>query len=107
MKIGVLTGGGDRPGLHAVIRAAGRQEDACNSAVGGVAGEDPPGAASKLFERALPVFVVPKTIVNDLSGTDFTFGFDTAVSIATDAIDQNHMTPVAHNRVRVVAAMGV
>ena len=54
----------------------------------------------------LPVVGVPKTIDNDLSGTDFTFGFDTAVSTATDAIDRIHTTAESHNRVMVVEVMG-
>jgi 6-phosphofructokinase 1 len=169
MKIGVLTGGGDCPGLNAVIRAVVRKADAHNSRVVGIrngwkglvdlapmdldskavtgilhtggtiigtsrtnpfknpsgpdkvlrnfrllgldaliaiGGEDTLGAASKLFERGLPVVGVPKTIDNDLSGTDFTFGFDTAVSIATDAIDRIHTTAESHNRVMVVEVMG-
>jgi len=169
MKIGVLTGGGDCPGLNAVIRAVVRKSDNYDSRVVGVrngwkglvdisytdldtkmvsgilpiggtiigtsrtnpfkdsdgpdkvlknfrllgldalvaiGGEDTLGAASKLYERGLPVVGVPKTIDNDLSGTDFTFGFDTAVSIATDAIDRIHTTAESHNRVMVVEVMG-
>ena len=169
MKIGVLTGGGDCPGLNAVIRAVVRQADNRNSRVVGVrngwkglvdisytdldikmvsgilpiggtiigtsrtnpfkdsdgpdkvlknfrllgldalvaiGGEDTLGAASKLYDLGLPVVGVPKTIDNDLSGTDFTFGFDTAVSIATDAIDRIHTTAESHNRVMVVEVMG-
>ncbi len=169
MKIGVLTGGGDCPGLNAVIRAVVRKADTYNSRVLGIkngwkglvdisyndldnkmvsgilhiggtiigtsrtnpfkdpdgpdkvlknfrllgldalvaiGGEDTLGAASKLYELGLPVVGVPKTIDNDLSGTDFTFGFDTAVSIATDAIDRIHTTAESHNRVMVVEVMG-
>jgi len=169
MRIGVLTGGGDCPGLNAVIRAVVRKSDARNSRVVGlrngwkgliapspmdldskmvsgilhvggtiigtsrtnpfkdasgpekvlknfkllrldaliaIGGEDTLGAASKLYEMGLPVVGVPKTIDNDLSGTDFTFGFDTAVSIATDAIDRIHTTAESHNRVMVVEVMG-
>lgn len=169
MKIGVLTGGGDCPGLNAVIRAVVRQADNRNSRVVGirngwkglvdisytdldiktvsgilhiggtiigtsrtnpfkdpdgpdkvlknfrllgldalvaVGGEDTLGAASKLYDRGLPVVGVPKTIDNDLWGTDFTFGFDTAVCIATDAIDRIHTTAESHNRVMVVEVMG-
>jgi 6-phosphofructokinase 1 len=62
--------------------------------------------AAKLYEKGLPVVGVPKTIDNDLYGTDFTFGFDTAVSIATDAIDRIHTTAESHNRVMVVEVMG-
>src|SRR3990170_3497237 len=169
MKIGVLTGGGDCPGLNAVIRAVVRKSDAYDSRVIGIRNgwkglvelapmdldikmvsgilhiggtiigtsrtnpfKDPSGpdmvlrnfrllgldamvaiggggtlgAASKLYEKGLPVGGVPQTIDNDLSGTDFTFGFDTAVSIATDAIDRIHTTAESHNRVMVVEVMG-
>jgi phosphofructokinase-like protein len=169
MKIGVLTGGGDCPGLNAVIRAVVRHADNRNSRVVGIrngwkglvdisytdldikmvsgilhiggtiigtsrtnpfkdpdgpdkvlknfrllgldalvaiGGEDTLGCASKLYDRGLPVVGVPKTIDNDLWGTDFTFGFDTAVSIATDAIDRIHTTAESHNRVMVVEVMG-
>src|SRR5512134_3769268 len=169
MKIGVLTGGGDCPGLNAVIRAVVRKADAYDSRVVGVrngwkgltelapmdldikmvsgilhiggtiigtsrtnpfkdpagadkvlrnfrllgldaliaiGGEDTLGAAAKLSARGLPVVGVPKTIDNDLSGTDFTFGFDTAVHIATEAIDRIHTTAESHNRVMVVEVMG-
>ncbi|MBE0602847.1 MAG: 6-phosphofructokinase [Deltaproteobacteria bacterium] len=169
MRIGVLTGGGDCPGLNAVIRAVVRKSDTRNSRVVGlrngwkglldpspmdldtkmvsgilhiggtiigtsrtnpfkdaggpekvlknfkllrldaliaIGGEDTLGAASKLYDMGLPVVGVPKTIDNDLSGTDFTFGFDTAVSIATDAIDRIHTTAESHNRVMVVEVMG-
>jgi phosphofructokinase-like protein len=169
MKIGVLTGGGDCPGLNAVIRAVVRKSDTLSSRVVGlrngwkglldpspmdldakmvsgilhiggtiigtsrtnpfkdaggpekalknlrilgldaliaIGGEDTLGAAAKLYEMGLPVVGVPKTIDNDLSGTDFTFGFDTAVSTATDAIDRIHTTAESHNRVMVVEVMG-
>ena len=169
MKIGVLTGGGDCPGLNAVIRAVVRKADTYSSRVVGlrngwkglldpspmdldakmvsgilhiggtiigtsrtnpfkdpsgvekvmknfrilgldaliaIGGEDTLGAASKLYAKGLPVVGVPKTIDNDLSGTDFTFGFDTAVSTATDAIDKIHTTAESHNRVMVVEVMG-
>jgi 6-phosphofructokinase 1 len=63
--------------------------------------------AARLFEEhALPVVGVPKTIDNDLNGTDYTFGFDTAVFIATEAIDRLHTTAESHNRVMVVEVMG-
>jgi len=169
MKIGVLTGGGDCPGLNAVLRAIVRTSEARNSRVIGlkngwkglldpspmaldpkevsgilhvggtvigtsrtnpfknpdgpdrvmknfrllrldaliaVGGEDTLGAAYKLSEMGLPVVGIPKTIDNDLFGTDFTFGFDTAVSIATEAIDRIHSTAESHNRVMVVEVMG-
>ena len=170
MKIGVLTGGGDCPGLNAVIRASVRKgtfhyedefvgfvegwrgllEDKTMelglSAVGGIlprggtilrtsrtnpakhaeglkqcatnlkkhgcealiaiGGDDTLSVAQKLFANEVKVVGVPKTIDNDLAGTDFTFGFDTAVNIATEAIDRVHTTAEAHNRVIVVEVMG-
>ena len=171
MRIGVLTGGGDCPGLNAVIRAVVRKgvgnyghefvgyrdgwrgplegdggplsvpevrgilprggtilgssrtnpfavEDgvkriASNLAAAGVdgliaiGGEDTLGAASKLHtEHGLNVVGVPKTIDNDLSATDYTFGFDTAVNIATEAIDRLHTTADSHHRVLIVEVMG-
>jgi 6-phosphofructokinase 1 len=170
MNIGVLTGGGDCPGLNAVIRAIVRKgvfhydddfvgfmegwrgllEDKTMeldlSSVGGIlprggtilrtsrtnpakhdgglqrcidnikkhgcealiaiGGDDTLSVAQKLFEKEVNVVGVPKTIDNDLAGTDFTFGFDTAVNIATEAIDRVHTTAEAHNRVIVVEVMG-
>jgi phosphofructokinase-like protein len=168
MRIGVLTGGGDCPGLNAVIRAVARRAWANGHDVIGVregwrgmvehileplgpaqisgilprggtiigtsrtnpykvdggvdrvraafehldalvaiGGEDTLGVASRLHaEFQLPVVGVPKTIDNDLSGTNYTFGFDTAVSICTEAIDRLHTTAEAHNRVMVVEVMG-
>jgi 6-phosphofructokinase 1 len=170
MKIGVLTGGGDCPGLNAVIRAVVRKgtfhyedefvgfmegwrgllEDKTMeldlATVGGIlprggtilrtsrtnpakredglercadtlkkhgcdaliaiGGDDTLSVAKKLFDKGLRVVGVPKTIDNDLAGTDFTFGFDTAVDVATEAIDRVHTTAEAHNRVIVVEVMG-
>ncbi len=169
MKIGVLTGGGDCPGLNAVIRAVVRKsislghecigikegwrglleknfvkldldsvsgilhrggtilgtsrtnvykvengenivkenmkeaEMDCLCAIGG---EDTLGVAAKLFKAGVNVVGVPKTIDNDLNATDYTFGFDTAVNIATEAIDRLHTTAESHNRVIVVEVMG-
>ena len=72
-----------------------------------IGGEDTLGVAARLHrEHDLPVVGVPKTIDNDLSGTDYTFGFDTAVTIATEAIDRLHTTAESHNRVMVVEVMG-
>ena len=72
-----------------------------------IGGEDTLGVAARLHaEHQLPVVGVPKTIDNDLSGTDYTFGFDTAVFIATEAIDRLHTTAESHNRVMVVEVMG-
>jgi ATP-dependent phosphofructokinase / diphosphate-dependent phosphofructokinase len=169
-RIGILTGGGDCPGLNAVIRAVGRRsldrgaevigvregwrglveglfqpldyraisgilprggtilgtsrtnpyridggvervlltfEQEGLAALVAVGGEDTLGVAARLHaEHDFPVVGVPKTIDNDLSGTDYTFGFDTAVSIATEAIDRLHTTAESHNRVMVVEVMG-
>jgi ATP-dependent phosphofructokinase / diphosphate-dependent phosphofructokinase len=169
-RLGVLTGGGDCPGLNAVIRAVARRsflrqwevvgiregwrglvdglteplgpreisgllprggtilgtsrtnpykvdggvervlasfERLALDALVTIGGEDTLGVAARLHdEHALRVVGVPKTIDNDLSGTDYTFGFDTAVSIATEAIDRLHTTAESHNRVMVVEVMG-
>lgn len=170
MRVGVLTGGGDCPGLNAVIRGVVRKgvTDYGNEFVGfrdgwrgplenqtsvlgveqvrgilprggtilgssrtnpfaieggverikdnlasngcdaliAIGGEDTLGVATKLVELGVNVVGVPKTIDNDLSGTDFTFGFDTAVNIATEAIDRLHTTAESHHRVLVVEVMG-
>jgi ATP-dependent phosphofructokinase / diphosphate-dependent phosphofructokinase len=172
MRVGVLTGGGDCPGLNAVIRAIvrrGKGDGAANSFVGfrygwagvlehdmveltrestagilprggtilgtsrtnpldgrvggmrrisatfelekldaliPIGGEDTLGVALRLSEEGLPIVGVPKTIDNDIGGTDVTFGFHTAVQIATDAIDRLHTTAESHNRVMVVEVMG-
>ena len=72
-----------------------------------IGGEDTLGVARRLHvEHGVPVVGVPKTIDNDLDGTDFTFGFQTAVQIATDAIDRLHTTAESHNRVIIVEVMG-
>ena len=168
--VGVLTGGGDCPGLNAVIRAVTRRsltrgnevvgvrdgwrglvegrfmelgsreisgilprggtilgttrtnpykteegvqrvlqnfESAGLTALVAIGGEDTLGVASRLHaEEQLPVVGVPKTIDNHLSATDYTFGFDTAVWIATEAIDRLHTTAESHNRVMVLEVMG-
>src|SRR5919109_1285735 len=170
MKVGVLTGGGDCPGLNAVIRAVARRcLDRGHEVVGvragwrglvdgvfeplgsreisgllprggtilgtsrtnpykleegvervlanfreqgldalvAIGGEDTLGVAARLYgEQQFPVVGVPKTIDNDLSATDYTFGFDTAVSVCTEAIDRLHTTAESHNRVMVVEVMG-
>jgi 6-phosphofructokinase 1 len=71
-----------------------------------IGGEDTLGVAAKLAAGGLPVVGVPKTIDNDLPGTDRTFGFDTAVQIATDAIDRLHTTAESHDRIIIVEVMG-
>lgn len=170
MRVGVLTGGGDAPGLNCVIRAVVRKgvgeygfdfvgfrdgwkgpltSSTCPldiSAVRGIlprggtilgssrtnpikieggvetirqnlsdlgvdalvviGGEDTLGVAARLNDEGINVVGVPKTIDNDLGATDFTFGFDTAVQIATDAIDRLHTTAESHKRVLVLEVMG-
>jgi len=71
-----------------------------------VGGEDTLGVANKLSEMGIKIVGIPKTIDNDLSATDFTFGFDTAVNIATEAIDRLHTTAESHHRIMVVEVMG-
>lgn len=71
-----------------------------------IGGEDTLGVANKLYKEGLNIVGVPKTIDNDLSGTDRTFGFDTAVNIATEAIDRIHTTAESHHRVMVIEVMG-
>ena len=170
MRVGVLTGGGDCPGLNAVIRAVVRrgvkeygfdfvgyrdgwkgplegltmelgipqcrgilprggtilgssrtnpfkvdggverikanlEADGVDALIA-IGGEDTLGVATKLADLGVKVVGVPKTIDNDLSGTDFTFGFDTAVNIASEAIDRLHTTAESHHRVLVVEVMG-
>jgi phosphofructokinase-like protein len=170
VRVGILTGGGDCPGLNAVIRAVARRSQVRGDEVLGVragwrglvdgvfeplgpreisgllprggtilgtsrtnpykveggvdrvlenfraqgldalvaiGGEDTLGVAARLFEEhELPVVGVPKTIDNDLSATDYTFGFDTAVWVCTEAIDRLHTTAESHNRVMVLEVMG-
>jgi phosphofructokinase-like protein len=169
-RIGMLTGGGDCPGLNAVIRAVVRKgvnhyghtivgyrdgwrgvlenrilqltpentagilhrggtilgssrtnpfkeeagvervreslESERIEALIAVGGEDTLGVADKLTSEGVQVVGVPKTIDNDVSATDFTFGFHTAVQICTDAIDRLHSTAESHNRVIVLEVMG-
>jgi len=71
-----------------------------------IGGDDTLSVANALCEMQIPCVGIPKTIDNDLSGTDYTFGFDTAVSIATDAIDRLHTTAESHQRVMVIELMG-
>ena len=171
MRVGLLTGGGDCPGLNAVIRAVVRRglvqgehsfvgfrhgwagvlgDDAIEltwqstagilprggtilgtsrtnpfadgrdgtatirqtlrarevDALVPIGGEDTLGVALRLHREGVPIVGVPKTIDNDLGGTEVTFGFQTAVQIVTDAIDRLHTTAESHNRVMVVEVMG-
>ena len=71
-----------------------------------IGGEDTLGVAGKLNAPGVPVVGVPKTIDNDLGATDYTFGFDTAVNIATEAIDRLHTTAESHHRALIVEVMG-
>ncbi len=71
-----------------------------------IGGEDTLGVAGKLCEAGIPVVGVPKTIDNDLGATDYTFGFDTAVNIAMEAIDRLHTTAESHHRALIVEVMG-
>src|SRR5437763_12498569 len=81
--------------------------DAGLDALVAIGGEDTLGVAARLHaEHGFPVVGVPKTLDNDLSATDYTFGFDTAVFIAAEAIDRLHTTAESHNRVMVVEVMG-
>jgi 6-phosphofructokinase 1 len=170
MRIGVLTGGGDCPGLNAVIRAVVRKgvaeydhefigfRDGWKGPLEGltrelgipqvrgilprggtilgssrtnpftveggaerirenlsaqrvdaliaIGGEDTLGVATRLHDQGVHVVGVPKTIDNDLNATDYTFGFDTAVNIATEAIDRLHTTAESHHRALIVEVMG-
>jgi len=170
MRVGMLTGGGDCPGLNAVIRAVVRKgeriygdtfigfRDGWKGVIEGetvpldvercrgilprggtiigtsrtnpykiedgsekcketirrlevealiaIGGEDTLGVANKLHQEGVPIVGVPKTIDNDLSGTEVTFGFDTAVQVAVDAIDRLHTTAESHERVLVCEVMG-
>src|SRR5438309_7751078 len=91
-------------GVERVVASFERERFDALVAIGG---EDTLGVAARLHaERDFPVVGVPKTIDNDLSATDYTFGFDTAVFVATEAIDRLHTTAESHNRVMVVEVMG-
>ncbi|MBU0604967.1 MAG: ATP-dependent 6-phosphofructokinase, partial [Candidatus Omnitrophica bacterium] len=87
----------------AVVRNIENLELDCLVVIGG---DGTLGIAYKLFKDGIPVVGVPKTIDNDILGTDLTFGFDTALSIATDGIDRLHSTAQSHHRVMVVEVMG-
>lgn len=81
-------------------------EDAGVDALIAIGGEGTLKGAKWLSDNGIPVIGVPKTIDNDVNGTDCTFGFDTAVAVATDAIDRLHTTAESHNRVMIVEVMG-
>jgi 6-phosphofructokinase 1 len=86
-----------------VIENAEKLDIACLVCIGG---DGTLGIAHRLYKDGIPVVGVPKTIDNDIRGTEVTFGFDTAVSIATEAIDRLHTTAQSHHRVMVIEVMG-
>lgn len=90
-------------GVNRILRNVSKQGIGAVIAIGG---EDTLGVASKLYEMGLPVVGVPKTIDNDLVGTDYTFGFQTAVTIACEALDRLHTTAESHHRVIILEVMG-
>ncbi len=96
-------GGASKDGLARIEQTFERER---LSALIPIGGEDTLGVALRLAREGLPIVGVPKTIDNDIGATDFTFGFHTAVQIATDAIDRLHTTAESHNRVMVVEVMG-
>lgn len=115
MKIGVLPRGGtilgtsrtnpfkrevERDAVLANIKKLGLDCLIC------IGGEDTLGVATRFSQLGIKVVGIPKTIDNDLSGTDFTFGFDTAVSVVVEAMDRLHTTTEAHHRAMVVEVMG-
>lgn len=89
-----------------VERCRATLDDLGVDALVAIGGEDTLGVAAKFYDQGVHVLGVPKTIDNDLSGTELTFGFDTAVQIAVDAIDRLHTTAESHDRVMVVEVMG-
>jgi ATP-dependent phosphofructokinase / diphosphate-dependent phosphofructokinase len=94
------------PGRTGVERIADNMDGLGVDALIVIGGEDTLGAAARLNEAGIPVVGVPKTIDNDLGATDYTFGFDTAVNIAMEAIDRLHTTAESHHRALIVEVMG-
>lgn len=92
--------------MAGIDRVKANLRDAEIDALIPIGGEGTLKGAKFLHEHGVPVVGVPKTIDNDVNGTDFTFGFDTAVAVATDAIDRLHTTAESHNRVMIVEVMG-
>lgn len=92
-----------KDGLKKIKAAMRKRKISCLIAIGG---EGTQRCAFELHQKGIPCIGVPKTIDNDVYGTDFTFGFDTAVSIATEAIDRLHTTAESHNRVMLIEVMG-
>jgi phosphofructokinase-like protein len=96
----------DSPGRNGVERIKDNLAGLGVDALVAIGGEDTLGAAARLHQEGINVVGVPKTIDNDLSATDYTFGFDTAVNIAMEAIDRLHTTAESHHRVLIVEVMG-
>jgi 6-phosphofructokinase 1 len=94
------------PGRNGVERIKDNMAGLGVDALVAIGGEDTLGAAARLHQEGINVVGVPKTIDNDLSATDYTFGFDTAVNIAMEAIDRLHTTAESHHRVLIVEVMG-
>jgi phosphofructokinase-like protein len=94
------------PGEDPYVEAAQAIKDLGLTALLTIGGEGTQRIALELYKMGAPVIGVPKTIDNDLAGTDRTFGFDTALQVATDAIDRLHTTAASHNRVMVLEVMG-
>ena len=94
------------PGRSGVERIKDNMSGLGVDALIAIGGEDTLGAAARLYAEGINVVGVPKTIDNDLGATDFTFGFDTAVNIAMEAIDRLHTTAESHHRVLIVEVMG-
>ncbi|MGH3263185.1 MAG: ATP-dependent 6-phosphofructokinase, partial [Trebonia sp.] len=97
---------GTGPGRSGVERIKDNMDGLGVDALVVIGGEDTLGVAARLNDTGIPVVGVPKTIDNDLGATDFTFGFDTAVNIAMEAIDRLHTTAESHHRVLIVEVMG-
>ncbi len=94
------------PGRSGVERIKDNMDGLGVDALIVIGGEDTLGVAARLNDEGIPVVGVPKTIDNDLGATDYTFGFDTAVNIATEAIDRLHTTAESHHRALIVEVMG-
>jgi 6-phosphofructokinase 1 len=101
--LGQSAAGGGRSGIE---RITGNLADLGIDALVAIGGEDTLGVATRLHEHGVKVVGVPKTIDNDLGATDYTFGFDTAVNIAMEAIDRLHTTAESHHRALIVEVMG-
>jgi 6-phosphofructokinase 1 len=93
-------------GRSGIERITGNLASLGIDALVAIGGEDTLGVATRLGEQGVPVVGVPKTIDNDLGATDYTFGFDTAVNIAMEAIDRLHTTAESHHRALIVEVMG-